>query len=393
MDPDNKFKNVASVITSALVLSGIGALYYNMLPLYFGMAQDSRQLTNSQIGALGFAFFLGYNLLMISAFFWIRKVNWRLLTLVSLSVCIVSLCSGVWIHNYEYLFLSNVVAGAAFSALYGLGAIILGDTEDPARWYGAKIAFEAAIGAVLFLILPSTLIADRGFEGLIIGMVIAIILLSPMLLMVPSHGVKTEDYEAVELAETKAELPRLTIWMTLIGTLLFFGSQTTIWAFIERIGSIMDFDLTAVGNLLSGTLLCALSGSIVATYLGSRFGNIKPLIFSGGLFLVAILGLSNANEFIFYAISSCLVMFSVGYGIPYAFSEIADLDCDGRYVVLAVPAIGIGAMLGPSTAGMLADGEDFSSVLLFGAVTIIIAVLLLANARGFMPATEISLTE
>ena len=72
MDPDNKFKNVASVITSALVLSGIGALYYNMLPLYFGMAQDSRQLTNSQIGAMGFAFFLGYNLLMISAFFWIR---------------------------------------------------------------------------------------------------------------------------------------------------------------------------------------------------------------------------------------------------------------------------------------------------------------------------------
>ncbi|MGI9284855.1 MAG: hypothetical protein ACR2P1_05670, partial [Pseudomonadales bacterium] len=68
-----------SIILSALVLSAIGAVYYNMMPLYMGMAQDYRQLDNRAIGFLSSAFFLGYNVATSSAFFWIRRWNWRLI--------------------------------------------------------------------------------------------------------------------------------------------------------------------------------------------------------------------------------------------------------------------------------------------------------------------------
>lgn len=377
--------NSRVVILAALVLSGIGALYYNMLPLYLGAAQDDKMLANNQIGFLSFSFFLGYNILTISAFFWIRKVDWRLLTLVSLPFCCIALYASSFLDSFEALIGSTVIAGAAFASLYGLGATILGDTDNPARWYGAKIALEAAIGAVLFLILPSTLMIDNGFDGLVLGMILTILVLSPLLLFVPSHGAKDEGYAGLDKSAQKTGLPKVTIWMTLLGTVLFFSAETTIWAFIERIGSVMEFEATAVGNLLSVTLVCALTGSFLAIYLGDRFGNVRPLVSSGVLFFCALLGLGQAQDFIFYAVSACAVMFSVGYGIPYAFSEIAELDTDGRYIVLTVPAIGVGAMIGPAIAGYLAEGKNFVPVLIFGGVCIALAIVLLASARRFMP--------
>jgi len=40
------------VIVSAVVLSAIGALFYNLLPLFLGVAQDYRGLDNRDIGIL-----------------------------------------------------------------------------------------------------------------------------------------------------------------------------------------------------------------------------------------------------------------------------------------------------------------------------------------------------
>ena len=40
-------------------------------------------------------------------------------------------------------------------------------------------------------------------------------------------------------------------------------------------------------------------------------------------------------------------------GVPFAVAEIAELDVDGRFVIFSVPAIGLGAMVGPGVAGAL----------------------------------------
>ncbi len=377
--------NRSMVIVSALVLSAIGALYYNMLPMYLGAAQDDRMLANNEVGILSFSFFLGYNILTVSAFFWIRKINWRLLTAICLPICCFALYASSVLESYKALIAATVIAGASFASLYGLGTTILGDTNNPARWYGAKIALEAGVGAILFLVLPSTLMADRGFDGLVLGMILTIIILSPLLLFVPRAGVKDEGYAGLDVPTGDKSLPVTTIWLTLLGTVLFFSAETTIWAFIERIGSVMEFEASAVGNLLSAALVCALLGSFLAIYLGGKFGNIRPLVSSGLLFFFALLGLAEADDFDFYAVSACAVMFSVGFGIPYAFSEIAELDTDGRYIILTVPAIGVGAMIGPAIAGYLAQGKNFIPVLMFGAVCIALAILFLASARRFMP--------
>ena len=84
-----------------------------------------------------------------------------------------------------------------------------------------------------------------------------------------------------------------------------------------------------------------------------------------------------------------MVMFTVGFGIPYCFTITAELDKDGRYTVLVVPAIGIGAMVAPAMAGVLFDKDNSLPVLTFGAVVVIISIVL-ATVSNRLAKTELA---
>ena len=377
MQPEQQRLDKPTAILAALVLSAIGALFYNVLPLFLGFAQDDRQLNLTQTGLISGAFFLGYNLVTISAFFWIRRISWRRAFLVTLPLGAIALYAGVLIESYVGLLLSTTIAGGAFAAIYGIGTTAVGDTPNPSRWYGVKIAGEAGLGVILFLVLPGTLIAWRGFEGLVIGMILAALVLAPLALGLP-HGTANEDEDV--LAHESGTMHRgrhLAIWMALGGTLLFFAGQTTIWAFVERLGSAGGFDASSVGVLLSISLVCAVAGSLVCAWMGDRWGNVLPFGITCVIFLASLLLLARSADFSFYAVGACVVTFSFGMGLPFAVARVAELDLEGRYVVLSVPAVGIGAMLGPSLAGALASTESLVPILTFSASVMAGAIILI----------------
>ncbi len=370
--------DAGTVIAAALIVSAIGALYYNLLPLYLGVAQDYRGLDNREIGLLSSAFFLGYNIVTISAFFWVRNVSWSMVVAIATPIAAISLYAGTLFPGYVLLLLATMIAGSAFAALYAIGTVIIGDTSNPARWYGIKIAVEAFAGAILLLVLPGTTIARWGFDGAVFGMIIFMILLSPFLFWIPKRGNKGQDDAAVISAIRAPQ--SVFIIGTLLATLLFFSVASAMWAFVERIGAQGGYDPEIIGALLSVTLIFALLGSILAAVLGGRFGNTKPYAVGGVIFLMSLYVLNSVDVFAQYAIGSCLLTFAIGFMLPNAITEIAELDVDGRYVVLSVPAIGIGAMIGPGIAGVLSQFGNFQPLLIFGAVTLIISMALLAYA-------------
>jgi predicted MFS family arabinose efflux permease len=371
--------DAGTVIAAALAAATIGALFYNVLPLYVGAAQDHRGLDNREIGFLSSAFFLGYNVVTVSAFFWIRRVRWSAVVAVSAPLAGASLYAGTLTGSYGLLLATVVVSGGAFAAMYGIGTTILGDTSNPARWYGVKIAAEALPGIVLLLLLPSTAIARWGFEGAVIGVIIALIFLSPLLFWIPARGNKGPGAAVAGVDVSTVELPQSAhIWGTLIATLMFFSGASATWAFIERIGASGGYDASAVGVLLSVTLVFAVIGSLLAAVLGGRFGNLKPFAAGAMVFLLSLYLLGNPTAFYLYAAGACLMTSAFGFILPIAITEVAELDNDGRYIILSVPAIGIGAMIGPGIAGVLTHNGSFSPLLWFGTATMIASTLLIA---------------
>ncbi len=378
--------DAGTVIVAALVASSIGALFYNLLPLYLGSAQDYRGLDNRAIGFLSAAFFLGYNVVTISAFFWIRRIRWGAIIAVATPVAALGLYAGTISDSYAVLLVTVAVAGGAFAAVYGVGTTILGDTSKPGRWYGIKIAMEALTGAVLLLVLPATAVARWGFDGTVFGLIIAMVFLSPFLFWIPTRGMKSVDAEVlpVDVPEPAGDQPVQTpfIWGAILATLVFFAGGSAIWAFIERIGAKGDHDAAAVGVLLAVTLVFAVLGSLVAAALGGRYGNVKPFVAGAAAFLGGLVALGDAGTFSMYALGACTVTFAIGYMLPIALTEIAELDVDGRYVVLSVPAIGMGAMAGPAIAGVLTQAGSYVPLLIFGAATVVVASILIAVAAG-----------
>jgi len=370
-------------IIPALAISAIGALFYNVLPLYVGAAQDGLGLSTGEAGLLPAAFFAGYNLMTLGAFFWIRRWNWRVATVIWLPIAILGLLGSVVIPGPLGLFLSTAIAGGGFAALYGIGTTILADTSDPARWYGVKIAVEAVPGAALLFILPSTLVAQFGFAGVVYALAGVSLLLAVFLPTLPASGdighVDTEH--RMPPVTPRQAVNRFSIWLALLGTLLFFSAASGLWAFVERMGSTLAFEAKAIGMLLSLTLVFATLGSLTTAWLGKRLGNVKPFISSALLMIVASAVLYGTTSFELYSVGAGLLTFGIGMGLPFAIAEVADLDADGRYIILSVPAIGSGAMIGPAVAGALAADGSFNSVLIVGGLTIAAAIFSLGSGR------------
>jgi len=368
-----------TVLIAAIAASAIGALFYNVLPVYLGTAQDYRGLDNRSIGFLTSAFFLGYNVVTASAFFWIRRISWRRIIAVSTPVAALALYAGTMVDSYPVLLFSVAVAGGAFASIYGVGTTILGDSSNPARWYGIKMAAEALVGAILLFVLPAMVIERWGFNGTVLAVIVTLVLLSPFLFWTPASGAKAAASEMCA-DERNASTQTPLIWAALLALLLFFSGASAIWAFMERIGANGGHDPVAVGVLLSVTLIFAVGGSITASVLGGRIAN-APLFLGGAvLFVIALFFLNSALEFTPYAVGACVVTFAIGFLLPVSVTEIAELDSDGRYIVLSVPAIGIGAMTGPGIAGVLAQQNEFGSLLWFAAITIVIASVLIVIA-------------
>jgi predicted MFS family arabinose efflux permease len=122
------------------------------------------------------------------------------------------------------------------------------------------------------------------------------------------------------------------------------------------------------------TLVFAVGGSILAMLMGERFGPGRPFAGACLALLASLFLLARVDTLFDYGLAACVFTFSFGLGIPYAITAVADLDIDGRYVVLTVPAIGIGVMLAPAIGGYLTAGKGYETILWAAGVAVLAAL-------------------
>lgn len=368
--------NRPGVILAGVVISALGAMVYNLLPLFLGTVQDSRSLSDSSVGILGSSFFAGFTLTSLTAWFWVRRYNWRIIGFGTIPIAAAALLAVGLTKSHLLMTIEIAIAGGAFSVFYSIGTKVIGDTSQAARWYGLKIACEAALGVALLLILPGVVIQRWGFSGLMVAMVVVLIMFSPLLAGLPAQGTKGEGPVTKEDEFVVVRTLRIALWLGLAAVLIYLFSTTMIWAFIERIAHDAGFDAVVTGHVLSLSLILAVGGSMAAMMLSKRYGLSLPLAFAALLLLVSLVLLGELGSITGYTMAICLFSFSFGLGLPYTVSVVADLDVDGRFVVLTVPAMGIGIMLAPALGGVLIDYGGHNAMLMAGAVSVLTALSL-----------------
>jgi len=361
---------------AALGLAAAGAMYYNLLPLTLGLLQEEHGFSNTKLGLLSAAFFLGFNLLSGTSFFWLRRFRWPVVAFLASAASMAAIAAMAIAGSFATLTAISVIAGGAFSALYAMSAAIIAEQNNQTRWFGLKLSMEGLSGAFLFIVLPGTLIASMGFNGMLLGMALVLLLLCPLWLWLPRNNTVPTELAAssakksTDHKDSATHTGWLAVWLAIAGVLIFFAGQTTIWAFIERLGTTAGYTSDAITNLLSVTLLFAVAGSMTAAVLGTRYGNRTPFYLCCLLFFCAAFGLNYPHSFPVYAFGTCAATYSVAAGLAFGISEIATQDLTGRFIILSVPAVGVGAMIGPGLAGFLADAYGYGAVLLFGVCSV-----------------------
>jgi MFS family permease len=214
-----------------------------------------------------------------------------------------------------------------------------------------------------------------------VGMTAALLILTPLLKWLPNSGRRTGNRSPQHFPPVGARL-RASIGLSVAAVMMFLYGITMIWAFVERMANDAGFNPVTTGNVLSLTLLFAVSGSLLAMWLGGRFGATKPLAVAC-LMLLFSLGLLGSVETITdYTIAASLFSLAFGLGVPCVVTVTADLDIDGRYVVLTVPAMGFGVMIAPASAGFLISAYGHAGVLWGGGLAVSAALVLVILAQS-----------
>ena len=90
-----------TVLIAAFAIGNAGLLMIYLLPLLVGAVNEQLLLNERQTGIFASSDLIGYSIASISAFFWIRRINWKHAAFVGLCMIIIGnllspLMSGYW---------------------------------------------------------------------------------------------------------------------------------------------------------------------------------------------------------------------------------------------------------------------------------------------------------
>jgi hypothetical protein len=360
-----------SAICASVLISALGATFYNVLPMLVGAAQEDLGFSSWQIGLIPTAFFSGWVLFAGSGYLWLHRANLRVVALGASGVAMSALLLSLHINHFQALLGLTFIAGGGFSCVYGIGTHLLGLTLNPTRWYGLKIAVEPMPGMVILFALPATAISANIFSDILWAMIFVSALLSVAIFFIPSV-VSSSEITEDKLAGAN---DHGSVVLALISVFLFFSAASGMWAFLERLGAARDFDQDYLSALLGITLITATSGSLLTAWMGDRYGNLKPFILSAMFFLASIFTLALPLDMLSFGVAAGVMTFVVGAGLPLIVAEVAARDIEHRLVIMTVPAVGLGAMLGPPVVGFLADGQVFATAIFACGILALLSIL------------------
>ena len=367
-------------LIGAVMASTVGVLFYNVMPIYLGYLMEAKSLGYDQIGYMASTFFLAFSIPSATAYFWIRNIKPRTISYISIIFVAVFLFISSYTNSYTYLIVEILVVGSFSGILATLAMTVIGNYKNSTRWYGFKSASESAAGTLLLFVLPSTLIISYGFNGVVYGMLIFILLSIPLVSLISNEPLAESDEDTMIDTSIK-DIPSIFVWMALLAIFFNYITGSAIWAFAERVADIKEFDSTLVANALGLTLAFAIIGPLISSSISDKYGLKIPFIITSLLMLIGAYGLTAASTLSSYAIFACIQMLGWGGALPFLYSLVSNSDPNGRYIALAIPALGLGSVAGPALAGNLI-GESSSMLMLQVLVIVCMTISIVLGLRS-----------
>lgn len=340
-------------IFSNVYLCTLPALVIIFLPMLVGGMVEHLGMTAQQAGYVATSDMLGYTVGTIASFFFIHKMNWRLLTLGCIALMVVANGFSGTITDYNTLLLVRFVSGLGGGVLTAVTFAAMGQMRDPDSAYGWWLVFQAAFGLVGF-----QYFWDISVNGGFIVLSVLLVLGAALYRYVPE--------QALSQAHTAANMDKSLLGKAIAGVvaiLLVYIGLMAVYVYLERIGNEAGLSPDQIGTSFSAMSVAGLVGGGLAAKLGARYGRLLPsLLGAAGCIASFYLFITEQIGFTLFAASCCLYFGLWSFLLPYLVGACAAVDSSGRTLAMGNAAIGAGLAFGPFIAASLI-GENGYGIL------------------------------
>ena len=346
------------VIVAVSMVSAIGGLVFNTMPLLVQSLGESLSLSIASLGNLSLVAGIGYLIGTLSGPFWVDKFNWRLEALV-VSV----LAAGSFVVSAHSAGAMLYVTWASFgffcALMHALCMRILAEAPEPEFAYGVRLSVELVTISALLFALPVYFMAQYGYMGAAYGLAGFVILLGLGAFLMPARASSAQAAEIIGYPTWNDAGPAY-LALAIFGVYLL--ANVGLWIFLAVIAG--KFEPNPEEFSLMFSVLKVLGGvaGILGALIGVRLGLRVPHIVCFALLAAGVFGLWQSETFMQFMIASWVWEFGFTLGCLYQTAAVARLDPSNKLVVLVTTAFGISILAGGWLAGQILERFDAPSL-------------------------------
>ncbi len=372
------------------MVSAIGGLVFNTMPLLLSSAADAFNMGASTLGSLSLTAGIGYLLGTITTPFWVDRVKWKpmaglIVVSVTLAFGLSSMLSGV------ALFAGFALFGFLCALAIGLAMRVLAIMPEPERAFGTRLSVELISIGLFLTVLPTVFIAKAGFSGAMYGLCAFTLLLGVGAFLMPNRA---ELGKSGSSSSNNSPYPSWDTasngWIILAIFLVYLLANVGLFFFLAVIAQDFKPNPEQFGVMFGGLKWLGGVAGMVGAFIGARLGLRLPHLLSALLLLGGVAGLFTASNFTAFMISSWVWEFGFTLGCLYMTTAISRFDPSRKLVMLVPAAFGVSMIFGGKIAGQILETGTPSGLYLLVGLCSILPTLYLYLTRITPPMESIS---
>jgi predicted MFS family arabinose efflux permease len=317
-------------------------------------------------------------------------------TLLLITVNLVSAAT----DSFEVVRVTRVLAGFAGGLIGAAGTASAASSHNPQRVFAIIGVAWGLIAAVQLAVLPY-LTVPYGAAGGYYGMAAAAVMFLPLLVWLNPP----RPHEKMQ--ENMAFVQNLSLWgrfterlgvreapnvrfavMAMVALFTYEIAQGATQVFLEQFGLRTGLEEVRIGQILGVTAFIGLSGGALAAWMGTRFGNLRPIVVGLGFNVLFASTLALGTIPVLFAASYLGWNIAYYFLVPYMLGVLAQMDDRGRWVVAADAVWWLGAAPGAAVGGILVEKGGYTTLAVLAPVVGIICVLILIPTIRRFNATQ-----
>ncbi|MFT6958263.1 MAG: putative MFS family arabinose efflux permease [Halieaceae bacterium] len=363
------------LLVASIAAVGVGNLGFWVLPLTIGILVDSQgysqleagYLTSVEVGAIAFGSFA---IVPFTSGSLLRKLA-MLFAVVVMGANVLS----TFALSFEALAVCRFICGFGGGVILASGYAAIGRTQDPDRLYALVFVLVGIAASILLAVLPQ-IVKIFGGASYFLTLACMTSMLIPAYLW---NELPEADKESIKTAEVKA-MPRQDLFkVSLLLTAIFLVAflETCVWTYVERRGLHLGINEIFMGYMLGICTVAGVSGGVLASVIGSKYGRAIPIAFALLLqgFCAAIMYMLPHQNLFFIGLA--LWSFCLFLVYPYLLGAAASFPNPARWTVIGGALMTVGSVFAPTVSGFVIGAAGYQS---FAWMLIVLSALALLLA-------------